>query len=84
MSHSIMDFLGLYLLQLALIGKLNITYFSVVELLQYECVDLRMAAAARISLSFMPSSASLTIAFYRSCLMKYVLFSSKISQLGLM
>lgn len=83
-----MDFLGLYLLQLALIGKLNITYFSVVELLQYECVDLRMAAAARISLSFMPSSASLTspcaLAFYRSCLMKYVLFSSKISQLGLM
>lgn len=70
-----MDFLGLYLLQLALIGKLNITYFSTVELVRNERVDLRMVAAARISLSFMPISASSTspyvLAFCQSCMMRF-------------
>lgn len=37
-----MDFLGLYLLQLALIGELNMTSFSTVELVQNERADLRM------------------------------------------
>lgn len=75
MSHSIMDFLGLYLLQLALIGKLNITYFSTVELVRNERVDVRMVAAARISRSFMPISASSTspdvLDFCQSCMMRF-------------
>lgn len=76
-----MDFLGLYLLQLALIGELSITYFSMLELLRFECVDLWMVAAARISLSFITINASLTSpcapGFSVSCMMNYFLFSFK-------